>query len=101
MRIVLDTNVLVSAFISEGTPPDRLYLAWKSKQIDLITSEWQLNELSRVLSRSKLQRYLTTIKVAQLMTDMRAFAQLTNDLPCVFLSPGCDDNYHFAFAFGG
>jgi predicted nucleic acid-binding protein len=29
MRIVLDTNVLIAALITEGTPPDQLYRAWR------------------------------------------------------------------------
>ena len=28
VRIVLDTNILISALITKGTPPDNLYQAW-------------------------------------------------------------------------
>ncbi len=33
MRIVLDTNVLVSALISSGTPPGLLYEAWPDTRL--------------------------------------------------------------------
>ena len=29
VRVILDTNVLVSALITRGTPPDRLYEMWR------------------------------------------------------------------------
>ena len=28
MRVVLDTNILIGALITKGTPPDRLHQAW-------------------------------------------------------------------------
>jgi len=28
VRIVLDTNILIAALITKGTPPDQLYQAW-------------------------------------------------------------------------
>ena len=28
VRVVLDTNILIRALISKGSPPDRLYQAW-------------------------------------------------------------------------
>ena len=50
MRIVLDTNVLVSALITKGTPPDQLYQAWLRNDIELVTSAAQIDEVSEVLS---------------------------------------------------
>lgn len=48
MRVVLDTNVLVSALISPLGPSDRLYQEWRNGIFDLITSEEQLEEFRRV-----------------------------------------------------
>ena len=48
MRIVLDTNVLVSALITKGAPPDRLYQAWLRNEIELVTSAAQIDELADV-----------------------------------------------------
>ena len=42
MRVVLDTNILISALISAGGWPDRLYQAWRTGQFDLISSEDRL-----------------------------------------------------------
>jgi putative PIN family toxin of toxin-antitoxin system len=48
MRVVLDTNILVSALISKSGPTDRLYSAWKDHRYALVTSNEQLEEFRRV-----------------------------------------------------
>ena len=52
MRLVLDTNVLVSAFLWNGIPGRLIELAGE-KEIDLYTSRTLLAELSEVLHRKK------------------------------------------------
>lgn len=101
MRIVLDTNVLVSALITKGTPPDRLYNAWKKKQFELVTSVWQLQELSGVLNRPKLQHYLTDLSLPQLISELSENSDVMTDLPTVLLSPDPKDNPILATAIAG
>ena len=38
VRVVLDTNILIGALITKGTPPDRLYQAWLRSEIELHAS---------------------------------------------------------------
>ena len=38
VRIVLETNTLIAALISKGTPPDQLYQAWL-RQIELVADK--------------------------------------------------------------
>ncbi len=52
MRLVLDTNVLVSAFLWKGTPGKLLELAGE-KDIEFYTSRMLLDELTEVLHRKK------------------------------------------------
>jgi putative PIN family toxin of toxin-antitoxin system len=56
-RAVLDSNVLVSAFISQhGGAPDRIVRAWREGAFELVVSP-QLNaELADVLARPKFAR---------------------------------------------
>ena len=35
VRIVLDTNVLLSALMNRGTPPNVLYEMWRDRKFDL------------------------------------------------------------------
>jgi hypothetical protein len=45
MRVILDTNVLLSAPISPYAPPDTIYNAWRAARFELVTSVVQLDEL--------------------------------------------------------
>lgn len=55
MRMVLDTNVLVSALITPGGLPDKLLQHWEADDFTLVTSSAQLDELLRVLAYDKLR----------------------------------------------
>ena len=48
MRVVLDTNVLISGLLFPGGPPWRLVDAWRSGAFDLVLSEFVIDELKRV-----------------------------------------------------
>jgi putative PIN family toxin of toxin-antitoxin system len=56
MRMVLDTNVLVSALISPGRFSYQLLQFWEADEFTFVTSAEQLDELERVLKYEKLQR---------------------------------------------
>jgi len=45
MRVVLDTNILISALMTRDTPPDRLYEYWKEGRFQLASCERQLEEI--------------------------------------------------------
>ena len=53
MRIVLDTNVLVSGIISSGGPPRYLFDGAKIQAFELCSSATLLAELHDVLAREK------------------------------------------------
>lgn len=59
MRIVVDTNLLVSGVISAGGLPRQLLDAAKRGEFELCTSEVLLAELLDVLSRNKFAARLT------------------------------------------
>ena len=50
MRVVADTNVLVSALIFPGGPPEAFYRLALEGKVELVTSRPLLAELGRVLS---------------------------------------------------
>ena len=101
MRVVLDTNVLVSALITKGTPPDRLYQAWLRNEIELVTSAAQIDELADVLSRSKLRRYVDSDDAAELVSDIRLRAIVIRDMPVPRRSPDPKDDVILAAAVAG
>jgi putative PIN family toxin of toxin-antitoxin system len=59
MRLVLDTNVVVSAAIGAGAPTRLIELATEG-EIELVTSAGLLAELAEVLGREHLRRRLAS-----------------------------------------
>jgi len=54
LLVVLDSNVLISALISTGSPPDRIYRAWREKRFTLVGA--LINQLHGALVLDKLPR---------------------------------------------
>ncbi|HEX8682634.1 MAG TPA: putative toxin-antitoxin system toxin component, PIN family [Ardenticatenaceae bacterium] len=49
MRVVIDTNVVISRFLSASGPPAQLFAQWESRAFELLVSEPILAEYARVL----------------------------------------------------
>ena len=101
MRIVLDTNVLVSALISGSGPPGQLLSAVKRGDLALVTSEYQLDELRNVLAREKLRPYVRPEEAQDLIDNLHATGTLISELPECELSPDPADNPILATAIAG
>lgn len=71
MRVVLDTNVLLSALISPHGAPDAIYRAWRASRFELVTSTEQLDELRRVSRYPKLKTILPTHRVGAMVNNMQ------------------------------
>ncbi len=68
MRVVLDTNVLVSAAMSEEGASAEILRAWRSGLFQLVTSSPMLAEYERVLRYPRIVRRLAW--TAQEVTEM-------------------------------
>jgi putative PIN family toxin of toxin-antitoxin system len=101
VRIVLDTNILIGALITKGTPPDRLYQAWLRGEFEVVTSTAQLAEVATVLARPRLQRYLDPEEAAAIVENIDTRALILDAPPDVNLSPDPKDNPILATAIAG
>src|SRR4051812_20711604 len=86
--VILDTNILVSALIVPGGPPDSLYQAWRTGRFSLVSSEEQLEEFRRVTRYPRLQKYIRSVVAGTMLNEIRRLAELTGPLPSVSI---CDD----------
>ena len=101
MRLVLDTNILISALITKGTPPDLLYQGWQDGRFLLITSAVQLAEIERVVEYPRLKPLIKTYEVQLLIAGLHRKAIVASDLPEVSYSPDPTDNKIIATAIAG
>lgn len=101
MRVVLDTNVLVSALISPGGFPNRLYQAWRQSRFILISSDEQLEEFRRVTSYARLRSYIRPAAAGTMFNELRLLATLASHLPSIEASPDPGDNFVLGMAVAG
>lgn len=101
MRLVVDTNILVSALLAASSLPAYLIVLWRAGRFDLLTAAEQLNELMRVTRYPKIRERLTPAVAGRLVNDLRGLAVMVAALPQVDVSPDPDDNYLLALAAAG
>lgn len=101
MRVVLDTNILVSALITRGTPPDRLYRAWLRNEIELVTSAAQMEEVADVLARPRLRNYVDPDEAAQMVAAIHQRARVLDEVPVERRSLDPKDDAILAAAVAG
>ena len=71
MRVVLDTNILLSALISPHGSPDIIYRAWRASRFELVTSTTQLDELRRASRYPKLKTILQPHLVGTMINNLQ------------------------------
>ncbi len=101
VRVVLDTNVLISALISSSGPPGQLLAAFKRGDMALVTSKYQLDELRTVLARERLRPYIKPEEAQDLVDNLEVVGTLISELPVCELSPDPADNPILASAIAG
>ena len=98
MRVILDTNILLSALISPHGPADQLYHAWRTGRFTLLTSDAQLDELRRVTRQVRVRPLVDSAAAGTLVNELRELALLVTDLPNLEISSDPFDNFLFAMA---
>ena len=101
MRLALDTNVLLSALLSSSSPPAQLFVLWRNRAFDLVTSTEQIDEISRVTRYPKIRARLAPALAGRLVNQLRDLAIVVPRLPKVDRSPDPDDNHLLALAETG
>jgi putative PIN family toxin of toxin-antitoxin system len=101
MRVVLDTNILLSALINPHGPPAQLIVSWREGRFELVTSIDQLIELGDVARRPVLRARILPATVGRFINDLRKLAEVLKRLPRVDRSVDPADNFLLAMADAG
>ena len=101
MRVVLDSNLIISALITGVGVPARVLEAWRRGRFHLVLSEEQLEELRRVTRYERVRPLISSQAAGVLLNELRAHAHMLADLPHVDRSPDPADNFLLAMAQAG
>lgn len=100
MRVVLDTNILLSALISPHGKPDVIYRAWRSARFEIVTSRLQLDEIRRASRYPKFRAVLQPAKVGTMVNNLQR-AVVLEELSLTAEADDPDDAFLLAMALVG
>jgi len=98
MRLILDTNILLSALLSPRGDPAKLRAAWERKQFTLVVSNELLAELRSVLSRPFFRARVRQSDAELLLTGLHDLALLYPNPPPSSRAPDPKDSFLLALA---
>lgn len=101
MRVVLDTNILVSALIAPAGNPATIYNAWEQGKFTLLTCTEHLDELRATLQKPRVADLIKPYKAGRLVNQIKKLAEDVDQLPHVKRSPDPGDNFLLALAEAG
>lgn len=76
LRIILDTNVLVSGITFPASTPGKIVIAWRRGSIDVLLSRYILEELRRVLPRLAHRHQLSSGEIDDLVEILAFQAEI-------------------------
>jgi len=101
MRVILDTNIFISALLAASGPPGVIYRAWSEGAFTLLTCREQLSELRNTLRKPALAERIRPYQAGRMVNDLKALALLVDPLPIVRRSPDPEDDFLLAAAEAG
>jgi uncharacterized protein len=103
MRIVLDTNIVVSRSISPDGPSAKLYTYWQAGAFDVVVSEAILNEYQQSLSKPRVRalHHFSDEEIEQTIEDFRELALVIEPTAQMDAAEDVDDNKFLECAYSG
>lgn len=78
IRIVLDTNVLLSGIAYPGSIPGKIVSAWRGGSLDVVLSQYILDELQRVLPRLNHRLGWSNMEIRDFVDSLALLADLVD-----------------------
>jgi uncharacterized protein len=98
MRVILDTNILLSALLSPLGAPAKILEAWERKVFTLVASDALIAEFREVAGRPLFRKRLRGSVAELLAAGLRDFSLFCRDLPSGPIAPDPKDSYLLALA---
>ena len=98
MRVVLDTNILISALIRPKSVARQIYEGARSGRIAVVICDAQLDEFRRVTRYPRVQQYIRPSEAGTMLNELRELAVYIEVNEKVDVSPDPADNFLFAMA---
>ncbi|MBU3077837.1 putative toxin-antitoxin system toxin component, PIN family [Sphingomonas quercus] len=98
MRVILDTNILLSALLSPSGTPARLLDAWIDRRFILVSHALQLDEIREVSRREKIRTLIRPAEAGRLVNRIAAVAEMPERLPATRCSPDPRDDFLLALS---
>lgn len=95
LRVVIDTNLVLSALVFPGGKPARLRLAWQNRRIQPLVSSFTVAELMRTLAYPKFK--LTAEEQNELLADYLPYAETVRIPDPPPTTPPCRDAFDVPF----
>ncbi len=76
LRVVLDTNVLLSGIAYPTSIPGKIVAAWRHGSIEVVLSSFILNELRRVLPRLQNRHGFSKTQIDDLVDSLALLADM-------------------------
>jgi len=101
MRVVLDTNVLVSALLVDVGQPAAIYRAWQEGCFVLLICPEQLDELRATLHKPAIAARIKPYNAGRLVNQLKELATFVDALPRVERPPDPTDDFLLALSEAG
>jgi hypothetical protein len=101
MRVVLDTNILVSALLVQQGHPATIYRAWQEGYFALLVCAEQLDELRATLHKPAIAARIKPYKAGRLVNELKELAETVSALPHIKRSPDPTDDFLLALSEAG
>lgn len=80
LRVVLDTNVLVSGIAYPGSTPGKIMTAWRHGAVEVVLSRFILDELRRVLPRLSARHQLSRQEIDEFVDILSFEAEILDPM---------------------
>ena len=101
MRVVLDTNILVSALLVQLGHSAAIYRAWQEGHFTLLTCAEQLDELKATLHKPAIAARIKPYNAGRLVNALTELTEIIGPLPRVTRFPDPADDFLLGLSEAG